>query len=196
MAKKTIAVDLDDVLAQHATAFVSFSNAYYGTNLNPEDYDDYWMNLWGELPDEEIERRAAEFHIPETTLAYAKIEEAEPVLTRLRQDYDLVIVTARPKQIIPATYEWLNLHYEGVFGDVHFVPIWEPDNKTTKADICNEIGAEFLIDDVVKHCNIAAEGGITALLFGDYGWGKKETDPRVTRVKDWQAVQEYFDGRG
>lgn len=193
MTKPTIAVDLDDVLALHAAAFVQFSNERYGTNLTPDEYDDEWTKLWGEMSWEEIEHRAAIFHTPEATLAYAKIDEAEEVLAHLKQRFRLVIVTARPKNLIVTTHQWLAVHHADVFEEVHFVPIWEPDNSITKADICKQIGATYLIDDVVKHCNIAAEGGVVALLFGNYRWNQKAVDSRVVKVHNWQEVKEYFD---
>ena len=195
MKKPIIAVDMDDVLAQHAEAFVAFSNANYGTKLTKDTYDETWANFW-KVEWEEIERRAKEFHTPEGTFSYAKIEAAEPVLQALRGKYELVIVTARSENVIKATYAWLDKHFPDVFSDVHFVPIWVPNNTVTKAQICQQIGAEYLIDDVLRHCNLAAQGGIQALLFGDYNWNKGETEPIVRRVKDWQAVLEYFDGLG
>lgn len=189
-----IAIDVDDVIAAHAEAFVAFSNRYYGTNLTIEDYEDRWELIWN-VDRGEIERRAREFHAPESVQRYRRIQQADKTLERLSQDYELVVVTARPKQLIEPTYTWLEEHFVGVFNAVHFVPIWEPDNKVTKADICNKIGAVYLIDDVPHHCNIAAEGGIKALLFGDYNWNRKEPiKPGVTRVSDWLAVQEYFCG--
>ncbi|MDB5169901.1 MAG: hypothetical protein JWN82_297 [Candidatus Saccharibacteria bacterium] len=194
MHKATIAIDLDDVLALHAAAFVQFSNERYGTNLQPEEYDDVWVNLWGEMEWAEVLRRAAEFHTSERTLAYAKIEEAGAVLAHLKQRFRLVIVTARPKHLIETTHQWLAQHHADVFDEVHFVPIWEATNTITKADICKQIGANYLIDDSVKHCNIAAEGGITSLLFGTYRWNRDNIDPRVTEVGNWQAVKEFFDG--
>jgi uncharacterized HAD superfamily protein len=196
MPKPTIAVDLDDVLALHAASFIQFSNERYGTSLQPHEYDDEWVNLWGDVARDEIVRRAGEFHTHEQTTAYGKIEEASPVLARLKQGYRLVIITARPQNLIPATHEWLAQHHSEVFEEVHFVPIWEPNNTVTKADICKQIGASYLIDDSVKHCNIAAEGGITSLLFGDYAWwNRHEVDPRIIRVSGWGKVQEYFDGQ-
>jgi uncharacterized HAD superfamily protein len=66
----------------------------------------------------------------------------------------------------------------------------------TKTKILAEIGANYLIDDQPKHCIAAAEAGITALLFGDYKWNKDiELKTNMVRVKNWQEVTEYFDGR-
>ncbi len=195
MSKQIIAVDMDDVLALHAEAFVEFSNKHYGTDLTKETYDERWANLW-HVDNDEIERRALEFHTPENIAAYGRIDEAVPALKKLCETYELVIVTARSKNAIEATYAWLDKHFPGIFSGVHFVPIWEPGNTVTKAQICREIGAEYLIDDVVRHCDLAMQGGIQALLFGNYNWNRGEIEPGVVRVQNWTAVQEYFDGIG
>jgi 5'(3')-deoxyribonucleotidase len=195
MSNQTIAVDIDDVLAQHAEAFVLFSNQNYGTNITTAEYDSHWSKIWG-VDKAEIDRRALEFHTTESILAYGKIEDAEPVLAALRANYNLVIVTARPKHAVQVTHQWLEQHFPGVFSAVHFVPIWEVGNTVTKADICKEIGADYLLDDVPMHCNTAAQCGVGSLLFGDYPWNEQSVLPEgVVRCADWSAVLEYFDGQ-
>lgn len=191
MVKQKIAIDVDDVLAQHIPAFIEFSNKNYGTSLEIEDYVGHWAELWN-IEWAEIEKRAQRFH-HEKAHSFEKFTEADEVLFSLKKEYELVVVTARPSYLIPATHKWLDEFYRGIFSETHFVPIWEPGNKLTKADICKQIGADYLIDDLVRHCNVAAEGGVTALLFGNYNRSKSEhTHPDVVPVKDWKSVGEYF----
>lgn len=190
--QRTIAVDIDDVLAVQIPEFIKFSNQHYGTQLLEEEYVDNWPSVWG-LPLEETLVRARKFH--ESRLSnFEKFEDALPVLKRLSEKYKLVIVTARQAYNMDATHEWINKHFQDVFQETHFVPIWVPNNTVSKADICQQIGADYLIDDQPKHCNVAAETGIQALLFGDYKWARHhKTHPDVVLVKDWQAVGGYFD---
>jgi 5'(3')-deoxyribonucleotidase len=193
MKKQIIAIDIDDVLADHVAAFVVFSNSQYGTNLGKHNYDDRWSTLW-DVDRNEIERRALEFHTAESIMEYELIEEAQSALSALSKHYELSIVSARPRHVIDASQMWLEKHFGPIFKEVHFLPYWEEANKLSKADICNQIGAEFLIDDIVKHCNLAAECGIQSLLFGDYSWNQSGTiHDDVSRVKNWQEVLEYFD---
>ncbi|CAN5610997.1 hypothetical protein BH23PAT1_BH23PAT1_3910 [soil metagenome] len=195
MKRQTIAVDIDDVLAAHAEAFIDFSNKKYGTSLTLEDYHDHWSYVW-KVEYSEIERRAKEFHVPKSVMQYKLIQEADKAIHRLSGNYDLVIVSARGQDLLQTTREWIDNYFAGLFVDTHFVPIWEPNNTVTKADICKQIGAAYLIDDVPGHCNIAAEEGITALLFGDYAWNRHEKiADKVVRVKNWQEVVEYFYGK-
>ncbi|HEY1835463.1 MAG TPA: hypothetical protein VGG13_01430, partial [Candidatus Saccharimonadales bacterium] len=61
-------------------------------------------------------------------------------------------------------------------------------------EIAQEIGAKYLIDDNAEYCVLSQDIGVQALLFGDYGWNRKEKLVKgVTRVKEWAAVLQYFD---
>ncbi|HLA48993.1 MAG TPA: hypothetical protein VJY84_00415, partial [Candidatus Saccharimonadales bacterium] len=65
-----------------------------------------------------------------------------------------------------------------------------------KAEVCREIGADYLVDDQPKHCLAAADAGITALLFGDYKWTRVNNLPKnVIKVRNWPAVLEYFNAK-
>ena len=194
MKQKSIAVDVDDVLAEHAEAFIVFSNQNYGTNITLEDYSDDWRNIWTDVDDDEVYRRAMEFLTTESVYNFEPKEGALEVLKELSKTSELFIVTARPSHLTEITTKWVDKHFNGIFKGVHMVPIWEPDNTVTKADICNQIGAKYLIDDNVEHCNIAHDGGMRSIIFGDYTWNRLlDIDGGVEKCKSWQDVAEYFD---
>ena len=192
MNRERIAVDLDDVLAANVESFISFSNKNFGTSLTWKNYHHSWAEMWG-VDEAEAERRNLMFHNAENFMNFQAIPKAQEALQYLGKKYDLYLVTARRKISIDLTFEWLNAHFANVFQGVHFVPIWEPNNTLTKADICQDIGAEYLIDDLAKHCNPAAKAGIKAILFGDYDWNRDEdVVPGVIRCANWQEVLAYF----
>jgi hypothetical protein len=93
----------------------------------------------------------------------------------------------------------LNCHFGNIFDEIIFSGVYEETSDfsvtihRTKGDICQEIGASFLIDDQPKHANGEAERGIKSLLFGDYGWNRKaEIVYGVIRLSDWGKVADYF----
>jgi 5'(3')-deoxyribonucleotidase len=193
MNRESIAFDVDDVLALHVESFIDFSNKNYGTKLTKDDYRDHWSVFWN-VEHDEIERRALEFQTTERVFDFAVDPESIPALKKLKTKYDLYIVTARRKHITETTKDWVEKHFPDTFKGIHFVPIWTPGNKVTKADICSQIGASYLVDDLPRHCNIAAEGGIKAILFGDNGWSRDEAIlDGVTRCKNWSQLLQYFD---
>lgn len=200
--RKVIAVDIDDVLSKSAAGFTTYSNAKWKHNLTEEDYLEDWATVW-RVSDEEMIRRANHIHDSGVFASYGCFEEALDVLTRLRERYVLAVVTSRRVVVKNITDEWLKRHFRGVFSEVHYAGIWDTDEHPThqlhmtKVGLCREIGADYLIDDQVKHSVAVAEAGVEALLFGDYKWNAVEQlPPRVTRVADWQAVERYFDAQG
>jgi 5'(3')-deoxyribonucleotidase len=195
-SKPVIAVDLDDVLAIHVEEFIAFSNKTFGTNLTIEEYNDHWGEMW-QIDHEEAEKRAQLWRTPDRVANFRK-PDVDPsyVLEQLIKRFDLVIATARPSVWNDSTVEWVNKQYPNIFKDVRLVPVWTGVKRQTKAEVCHEIGARYLIDDLPDNCEIAATAGIECLLFGDYPWNRQaELVPGMTRVANWDAVLEYFDER-
>ena len=173
--KQTIAVDLDDVLSAGAQGFVDFSNKRWGTNLSVDDFTERWAEIW-EVDLGEEKRRADDIYESRIIKHYAKLDKSKHVLDKLSEDYRLVVLTSRVKRMEADTLDWLDKHFGKIFEEVHFSGFY--DNLTskshlyTKAELSLEIGADYLIDDQLKHSFAAAEAGIEALLFGNYKWNQ------------------------
>lgn len=202
-SRPVIAVDIDDVLSASAKGFVEYSNKKWGTNLKPDDYDEHWAQIWQIDYEEELKRRDTILRERLFT-RYSFFDEAKPALARLAKNYKLVIITSRGSHISKDTKEWIGLHFENIFSEIHFAKIWDQNHlhtteklKLTKAELCREAGASYLIDDHPKHCIAAAKLGIRTLLFGNYGWNKDtKLVPGMVRVRNWKEVLEYFDESG
>lgn len=196
--KPLIAIDVDDVLADNAGGFVAFSNERWGTNLKPEDYDEDWMTMWGIDLEEAVKRRDVLF-ASGTQRKYDHNHDALHVLRRLAVRFNLSIVTSRHAATRDDTRAWIHERYPNIFTDetIHFAGLWDdPDHTSihkTKADVIESLGAEYLIDDQLKHCLAVASSGRKAVLFGNYSWNQASELPRnVTRASDWAAVETYF----
>lgn len=200
MPKKVIAVDIDDVLSSQVDVLIEFSRERYGDSLSHEDFKkpgDYWSyfeNLWS-VDEIEGSRRFQEFKDEKYPLQQTVLDGTKKALDVLKENYELHIITSRGADYHEGTIEWVEEHVPGIFKSVHFVDLWSgSDQKITKGRICKDIGAGYLIDDNVEHCNFAAEVGVHALLFGEFGWNAgKDLHPLVTRVADWDGVLRYFD---
>lgn len=198
MKKPIIAIDIDDVLANNAKAFVEYTNQKWGMSLSPSDYDEHWSKVW-QVDNEETERRATEFHESGVMSLYEHDRTAFEVLSNLRRDYKLTILTSRRIQTKEITIEWISKYYGDIFDSesIYFSGIWEKIHDRsihqTKTEKATEIGVDFLIDDQLKHCLSFAESGKNAVLFGDYSWNQIDQLPNnVMRCVDWKAVEEYF----
>lgn len=195
MRRLKIAIDVDDVLAENAAGFVAFSNQRWGTALKVEDYDEHWAKIWS-IDNEEVERRAKEFHESGIMRGYGHIGGAYEVLRQLSKEHHLVVATSRRLQMKADTLAWIDEHFPGIFASdtVHFAGIWDAVNDQsitmTKADLVSQINADVLIDDQLKHCLAVAETGRNAILFGDYNWNNQATLPSgATRCLNWNEVK-------
>jgi hypothetical protein len=82
-----------------------------------------------------------------------------------------------------------------------FSGIW--DGKTTrgghlltKGEQYRQLGADYVIDDYLKHCVAGVQEGTEAVLFGNFPWNQSDKLPEgVARCKDWVAVLEHFRGK-
>lgn len=201
MTMQTIAIDADDTLFDENTAVRVFHNQKYGTQHTAEDYlipgqyGAFWEHLW-QTDAKETLRRYEEFIEHKLKHNLPPLPGAISVLKELKKDYQLVVVTSRDARGQDITQEALADHYPDIFSAVHFVYRWGGNEKATKANICKDIGADYLIDDSYEHCKLAAEAGVVSLLFGTYGWNRmQKLLPGMTRVKDWSEVLEYFYGK-
>jgi uncharacterized HAD superfamily protein len=153
--------------------------------------------MWNVDP-KEAERRSEQFHSSKHISNMATHANSDSIIKHLSKQYRLVIITGRRIELEQITLEWLDKHYPSLFSDVKFVNVWSHRGAvSTKAAIGKEIGTDYLIDDNLEQCKIAASVGIKTLLFGNYSWNKTKSKVRnITRVANWQEVKRYFDSQG
>ena len=189
MNKPVIAIDCDDVIVGTAPDIIEHYNATYDTNIKLKDYYTNDLKILGVTDRKTFARRIQTYlNSPE----YQKIEpfqDAVEVIHELTSKYELHIVTARPDFLSDVTKLMLQKYFPDVFSSVIFTNHFS-DKQRSKADVCNELNAIYLIDDHLHHAEIAAKQGISVLLFGNYPWNKSATLPdSVQRVEDWHEVQ-------
>ncbi len=193
--KPVIAIDIDDVIAANATAFIEFSNKRYGTHLTVDDYHEHWAELW-KVSRDEAEQRAVEYHDSGHIGTYSVIEGADQALRRLKKQFKLIALTSRRNCVNQLTRDWLVKYYPNIFEDIVFCGFFDSQKvgiHYTKGELAKCAGADYIIDDQLKHVSAAAQNGIKGLLFGNYFWNKADILPEnVTRVKDWEEVLDYF----
>ena len=198
MKKPTIAVDVDEVLSPLHELVILHHNLTYGTMLTPYDASGkyYLHEFTGDQEAEAIAKLDSYF---QTDKSYqdGPINGSLAALKRLSQNYKLVIVTSRQDKFAAHTRQWLETHFPKLFAEVHFTAyVTNQGVKVQKSVICQQLGAEWLIDDNVGYVSECAAAGIHGILFGDYPWNRAKTlADNVTRCKDWKAVLEYFDAQ-
>ncbi|KAJ4899202.1 HAD-like domain protein [Raphanus sativus] len=124
---------------------------------------------------------------------------AHNTLHKLSRYCELSVVTSRQNAIKDHTLEWLDMHFPGLFKQIHFGNHFalHGDSKP-KSEICRSFGAEVLIDDNPRYAEECANIGMKVLLFdyeNSYPWSKTESvdrHPLVTRVHNWEEVEQHI----
>jgi len=198
-SKLTIAVDIDDVLSRSSEVIIQFGNERWGHNLTLEDLTEDLATMW-QVSVEEAESSWVEYLASGAMEQYDVIPEAKKALLKLKEHFTLIAVTSRRRTLMDITQRWLDANYPGCIDELVCAGIYGEGkvnaHHLTKAEVLQEIGADYLIDDQPKHCNGAVSVGVKAVLFGGYPWNRDAKTPAgVVRCKEWKDVVEYFDGQ-
>lgn len=192
MSRETLAIDLDDVVLATAEPLLEFYNNAHGATLTLKDY---YSNDLHVLQAPDLATAIKRFHVYLDSPEFFKLpptQEAVEALNILKEHYSLYAVTGRNSVVEEATKLWLEDHLSGLFEDAIFTSYYnakENASISTKAKVCQEIGAVALIEDHLDHAIQVAQAGIDVLLFGSYPWNQAESLPRnITRVNNWPEI--------
>lgn len=200
----TIAIDLDEVLGGFIDALILFHNEAYGSYLQVSDFFSYtFREVWGGTEDES-KKKINEFFQSRHFNNIKPIEGArEGVQKLLDSGFRLVVVTSRQTVIERQTKQWIDANFPNMFSDIRFGNIWSATGtKTSKPDLCRQVGASFMIDDSLSYSSQCAEAGFKTLLFdlkGLYRWNQTDSPlpPLMRRVTSWEeAVNVIVDHYG
>ena len=193
---KTIAIDIDNVLAASAEGLVTISNQLFGIHMTIDDFGEDWSKMWG-VDHEEAERRGEVLRENKYQQGYLPVDGAAQAINELGKHYKLVLVTSRPKKVEELTRNWIKQYFSYSFDTIVFADFWDDPNNSKdghlrhKGDLFTQVGADIVIDDQLKHCGAAAEANVQAILFGNYAWNQADKLPGGTiRYKNWLEVLE------
>lgn len=199
MKKPIIAFDMDDVLVDSTSFWHVEINQLTGSKLArtdyqvPGDYTKYYENVWHQHGiDHLIPKNAVNQVLSNDQTRLPHFEEAVSVIKKLAERFELKVVTARHDSHKDQSLRWLEDKFPGVFQQVEFANGSAGVAERNKGQICQQIGAGWLIDDNPSHCQDALDNGVIGILFGEYGWHTAVPNG-ILRCKNWVALEEYFD---
>ena len=198
MNKPVIAFDCDDVIVSSGEPCIAHYNKLHSTNVQAKDfYSKDYSHVW-QADRETATRDLFAYLLTDEHLRLPPMNGAAETLRKLSERYSLYIVTGRPDETERATHAWINKYLPNIFEEIVFTNFFKlSDSKgslRTKADVCEEFGAQWLVDDHLQHIKNVTEQGITGLLFGDLPWEQLESPlPNIVKIKDWQQLGKYFE---
>ncbi|XP_010437798.1 PREDICTED: uncharacterized protein LOC104721502 [Camelina sativa] len=198
--KIVVAVDIDEVLGNFVSALNKFIADRYLSNHSVSEYHVYeFFKIWN-CSRNEADLRVHEFF---KTSYFKKgihpLPGAHKTLHKLSKYCDMSVVTSRQNAIKEHTLEWIEIHFPGLFQQIHFGNHFALHGESRpKSEICRSFGAEILIDDNPRYAEECANIGMKVLLFdyeNSYPWSKTESvdrHPLVTRVHNWEEVEQQI----
>lgn len=187
--KKTLAVDLDDVLSDSFASILAYHNATYGTAHIRNDIVDHDLHLLWNIDKQEAIRRVDEWFDSPFYMTTGTVSGAQDGLTALQNaGFSIAIITSRPERARPHTEAWLEKHYAGLYTALYITDQYaNPEVPITKGSICTDLGAVGLVDDVTAYLRDVVERGMRGFQF-DTPWNHNESVPGITRVHSWDDV--------
>jgi uncharacterized HAD superfamily protein len=195
MHRTVIAFDFDDVLMPFNMEFVPYHNRLHGTCLMYEDIvsfntDHVYQCDIGTF----TERVHAFYRSPEHADAKPDPDTCEAVRA-LADRYTLDIVTSRPESIRDYTDAWLQSVFPGMFRTLHCTNSFGAAagvKKRSKSEVCREIGASVLIEDLLENAEDVARSGIPVLL-PDRPWNSGLVSPGIIRIRSLSDAVLWID---
>ena len=181
-SKPVIASDIDDVKFPFVARFCDFHNRVYRTRLSPENFHTYQINyILGTNADESV-RRIDEYHDSDEFLTALPILGAQDAIEHLSSDFRVIDVTARRDNYRKSTHGWL-AHFFPQVEEVHFSHnhYAHAGDRKTKAQICLENNAKFLIEDSGDYALQVSDEGILVYLF-DQPWNQGIKHRNIIRI--------------
>jgi uncharacterized HAD superfamily protein len=181
-----IGIDLDEVVMELIKPFLDFYNKKYKKNHSFEDWISYdFLRDIGEIS--ESSDVFTEFFTTDFYSNAKLIEGAEQAIKEIGKNHDIFFITSRSKKISKQTEE----HLKEFFPELSFTLIHSGDvfgEAKTKAEICNDLGICFYLEDNPDFCLNCAENNINVFVF-DRPWNKNIKDHQnITRVFSWEDI--------
>ena len=168
----SIAIDMDEVVADVIPKFTDLYEQHFGTRPTPESY--HGRKLY-EHEDAQFLRDA--LHEPGFFRDLPIMADAKEVIKELHQTYDIYFVSAAMefRNSFVDKYDWLEEHFS-------FIP-WKNWVFCGSKGIFN---TDFLIDDHVR--NLKAFNGKGLLYTASHNVHNEEFE----RVNNWREIQQFF----
>lgn len=180
LSRKSIAIDMDEVLADTLKKILQTSNDLFDLSLTEDDVKG--SSIWEILTEDQLKKLGKAINEPGYFRDLEVIDSAVEVVKELSESFDIYIATAAmgvPNSFIDK-YDWLQEHFP--FLDPQYF-IFCGDKKVVHAD--------YLIDDNVNQLNSFTGKGI---LFQTVQNAHLKTEH--TLANGWKGVLAIFSNEG
>ena len=184
-----IGIDLDEVLADFLLAVIKYHNLTYGTKLKRSQFLSYGLwKTWGGTEDEATQK-LCDFYETPFFKNIQPVPSARKAIFTLKQNNDLFIITSRKNDIAETTQKWINKYFPNIFTEIYFANnYFQGGDSKTKAQICDEIGIDILIEDSMEYA-LECVNSKRKIFLLDCPWNQYPELPQgIRRFLSWDEI--------
>ncbi|MCF7910722.1 hypothetical protein K9L16_03555 [Candidatus Pacearchaeota archaeon] len=184
--KIKIGVDIDDVLVDTLSGFISFCKTK-GLLEEVPNLHSYYFHKEMNLSEKDLTTFFKEFN-NSNFRKFPPFKIAVDSVNLLSGNFEIFFITSRPLELKEETFDMLKrffteFNFELIFSQDYF------DQNVSKSEICNELGISVLIEDRRKYALDCAEKGIKVFLI-DKPWNSNCEHENIVRVENWDEILE------
>jgi len=189
----TIAIDIDDVIYPFADTLVEYVTKVAAPVTRMELYGDQLYTRSG-LSDTEFALHVNTFQNSEESLNIEPLQGAVEAIGILAKQHNLYLITARDASLRGMTEKWISKYFDAsVFKELVLVGNhWWGVSTGTKADVCQAIRADYIIEDQPRHIEKFVDHSTIPILFGDYDWNRDFQWSNLKRARSWKDVRTHL----
>lgn len=183
--KPILVFDFDDVLIDVTRSFLRF---YKDKKKFDVDYEKIETDIVFpvKMTEEEELKLWDDFFESEEYLSLLPHSQTLAVLGKLKEKFDLVILTSRIERFRRSALAWIEKQLPDYFSKVLFAVDF-PEGKREKGLICADLKAVMLVDDQPENILSCRECGISAVVY-DRPWNRK-LPPDFPRIVSLEQIE-------
>lgn len=196
MSKPIIAFDIDGVILDFFSSFLSYANSQLGTNVTYNQANCHNLARCFGVKDSVIKQVHESYNNEVSHDDIQPIEGALDGLGRLSLQYEIAIITSRSSHYEQATHEWFKRHFSKVI--IHFSlgrnnPYAGAIGRKHKPQIAEQIGALCLIEDNEEEFIHWDAPTVQPICFAQ-PWNEclVESHPKILRLNGWLEITDLL----
>lgn len=170
--REIVAFDFHEVICALAEPYFDSCNQAEGTDLHVDTMRHYNLLRARGLPKgEDLDHLYRFIDAEEQAGDMVPISGAVEHITAIHQVYDLCLISTLQSSHFEATADFLDKFFPGCFKSLYLEGL--PDRmglERPKLDVCKEVGAVALVDDMTEHLDRSLKAGVLGIRFGNYPW--------------------------
>jgi len=192
MKKKTLLLDLDNVISDTDMVVRSLIERILGIDAKKEEIVDF--NYYDSLGYKKEKEKSIwdEFH-KSACANVTPIVMAKDAIKRLSIIFNIKIVTSRDVISKKNTLKWLKDH-KIPFDELIFIKT-QSNNNSKKLNVINENKGSLLVEDCGETALEIAKSGSEVILF-DNPWNRNYQHRNIIRKKSWKSIYSYILSKG